>query len=224
MSGDGLQPPQRGASAGCLRSLAGVAALAVLAPFALAIRSFRAWRRGAEIRIERTRTELDIADRGRLGRIDTAADVPAAALDGFRRRLTDTVVRVAEALRRSDDVYHLLFRDPPAAETVVLPIGPQLQELGERVFLVLGEGAMAGRTTVWLTLPRGRRVVELVDPFEYDPEGSGEPERLLVRSGMRWGMATAFDRRGPAVLYRVVLYVPIEAADRVGAVLDRLSR
>lgn len=224
MTGDGLPPPTRVEPAGCLRSMAGVAALAVLAPFALAVRSFRAWRRGTEIRIATSGTDVEIDDGGRLARLDTTADVPAAAVDEFRRRLTDTVVRVAESLRRPDDIYHMLYRDPPAAETVVLPVGPQLQELGERFFLVLTEGAMAGRTAVWLTLPRGRRLVELVDPFEYDPEEPGAPERLLRRSGLRWGMATAFDPRGPAVVYRVVLYVAMESAGSVEAVLGRLSR
>ncbi len=92
-----------------------------------------------------------------LARIDTTADVPSAAVEAFRRRLTETVVRVAEALRRPDDVYHLLARDPSAEETDVLPVGPQIQELAERLHLVLGRPPMAGRTAVWMALPRFRR-------------------------------------------------------------------
>ena len=70
-------------------------------------------------------------------------------------------------------------------------MGPQLQELGDRFHLALVDGAMAGRTVVWLTLPRGRRLVGLVDPFDYDPEQPDEPESMLRRSGLRWGMVTA---------------------------------
>lgn len=209
--------------AGCLRSGAAFIALAVLAPFALAVRAVRARRRGTDIRIGRAKSEVAGDEGGRLVRIDTSADVPTAAAEVFRRRLTDTVVRIAEALRRPDDVYHLIYRDRAAAETIVLPVGPLLQELGERVHLVLTDGGMAGRTAVWLALSRGRRLGELVDPFAYDPEGPGEPELLLRRAAMRWGMATAFATSGPTVIFRVVLHVPAESAQRVEALLDRLA-
>jgi hypothetical protein len=80
---------------------------------------------------------------------------------------------------------------------------------------------MAGRTAVWLTLPRNRRVVDFVDPFGYDPEAAGEPEQLLAGSGMRWGMASGFAPRGPSVAFRLVLYVPSESAPAVEAVLEK---
>jgi hypothetical protein len=215
--------PRPPGPAGCLRSAVGVAALAALAPFALAVRAIRSRRRGIETRIERTVEAFAAGAGDQLARIDTSVDVPVAAVDAFRRTLTDTVVRIAEAVRRPDDVYHLLYRDRAAAETILLPVGPQLQELGERFFLVLNWGAMAVRTAVWLTLPRGRRLVELVDPFEYDPDDPGEPEALLARSGMRWGMATAFRSRGAAMLFRVVIVVPQESVQEVEALLDRLA-
>jgi hypothetical protein len=207
--------------AGCLRPAAGLVGLVVLAPFALAVRGLRAWRRGTALRVERTRDSLPVVDGPPLARLDTTADVPSAAVDDFRRRLTETVVRVAEALRRPDDVYHLLARDPSAEETGVLPVGPQIQELAERLHLVLGRPPMAGRTAVWLALSRARRVVDFVDPFGYDPEAAGEPERLLAGSGMRWGMATGFAPRGPSVVFRVVLYVPTESASTVEAALEK---
>jgi len=207
--------------AGCLRSAAGMAGLVVLAPVALAVRRYRAWRRGSQLRIERSRGRLPVVDGEPFVRINLTADVPAsAAVEPFRRRLTEVVVRVAERLRRPDDVYHLLSRDPADGETVVLPIGPLVQELAERFLLVLGIRAMAGRTSVWLTLARSRRVVDLVDPFGYDPEAEGEPERLLASSGMRWGMATSFAPRGASVLFRLVLYVPGDAAATVEALLE----
>jgi hypothetical protein len=207
--------------AGCLRSAAGLIGLAVLAPLALAVRSVRACRRGTGVRVERTRGLLPTTGGPPLARIDTTADVPSAAVEAFRRRLTETVVRVAERVRRNDDVYHLLYRDRAADDTVVLPIGPQIQELAERLYLVLGSAPMAGRTAVWLTLPRTRRVVDFVDPFSWDPEADGEPERLLAGSGMRWGMASGFAPRGASVAFRLVLYVPSESAPAVEAVLEK---
>jgi hypothetical protein len=195
----------------------------VLAPVALAVRRYRAWRRGSELRIERSRGRLPVVDGEPFVRIDLTADVPAsAAVETFRRRLTEVVVRVAERLRRPDDLYHLLFRDPAdGGETVVLPIGPLVQELAERFLLVLGIRAMAGRTSVWLALASSRRVVDLVDPFSYDPEAEGEPERLLASSGMRWGMATSFAPRGASVLFRLVLFVPADVATSVEALLEK---
>jgi hypothetical protein len=79
---------------------------------------------------------------------------------------------------------------------------------------------MAGRTSLWLTLASSRRVVDLVDPFGYDPEAEGEPERLLASSGMRWGMASSFAPRGASVLFRLVLYVPAGAAATVEELLE----
>jgi hypothetical protein len=207
--------------AGCLRSVAGMAGLVVFAPLALAVRRYRAWRRGSRLRVERSRGLLPVGGGDSLARFDLAADVPtSAAVVAFRRRLTEVMVRVAECLRRPDDVYHLLSRDPVAGETMVLPIGPQVQELAERLHLVLGLGSMAGRTAVWLALERSRRVVDIVDPFSYDPEADGEPERLVARSGMRWGMATSFAPRGPSLLFRVVLFVPADAAPAVEKLLE----
>ena len=212
---------QPGTMAGCLRSAIGLVGLVALAPFAIAVRGLRAWRRGTGLRLECTRGELAVGDGPPLARIDTTADVPSAAVEAFRRRLTETVVRVAEVLRRPDDVYHLLAREPSAEETDVLPVGPQIQELAERLHLVLGRPPMAGRTVVWMALPRSRRVAEVVDPFDYDPEAAGEPERLLAGSGMRWGMASGFAPRGPSVAFRFVLYVPSESAPAVEAVLEK---
>jgi hypothetical protein len=208
--------------AGCLRSVAGVAGLVVLAPLALAVRRVRAWRRGSTPRVERTRGWLPIGGGEPVARIDLAADVPLSAdVAAFRRSLTEAVVRVAESLRRPDDLYLLISRDPAAGETEVLPIGPQVQELAERLHLLLGRGSMAGRTAVWLALARSRRIVDIVDPFRYDPEAEGEPERLLASSGMRWGMATSFAPRGASVLFRTALFVPADAAATVEALLEK---
>ncbi|HOC41620.1 MAG TPA: hypothetical protein PKJ99_01275 [Thermoanaerobaculales bacterium] len=214
-------PASRRMAPGCLRSAAGLAGLVVLAPLALAVRGIRKWRRGSELRVERGRAPFAMVAGPPLARIDTTADVPTAAVMDFRRRLTETVARVAEALRRPDDVYHLMYRDRAADETVVLPVGPLVQELAERLHLVLGSAPMAGRTAVWLTLPRSRRVVDFVDPFGYDPEAAGEPERLLAASGMRWGMASAFAPRGPSLAFRLVLYVPTDAAPAVEVALEK---
>ena len=150
-------------------------------------------------------------------------DVPAPAEPGFRRRLTDTIVRVAEVLRRPDDVYNIIYRHPADPEPVVLPVGPLLQELGERFSLVLSQGALSGRTVVWLTLGRDRALAEVLDPVACDPEAEGEPEALLATADARWSMATEWARVGPALVVRLILVVPSDAENRVKALLRSLT-
>ena len=155
-----------------------------------------------------------------LIRVDLTFDVPQPAEPGFRRRLVDAVVRVAEALRMSDDVYHLAYHLPWDDEPVVMPVGPQLQELGERFSLVQSQGAMAGRTAVWLTLGRDEALSEVVDPDTYDPEADGEPEGLLTHPDVRWSMATEWARVGPSLVFRLILVVPVDRADHVRDLLN----
>ena len=207
---------------GCVAASAGFLALIVISPFALVIQSWRAWRRGGEVRSTlETRGFMSAA--GPRCRIDLALDVPAPAEPGFRRRLTDAVVRVAETLRRPDDVYNVVYRHPADPEPVVLPVGPQLQELGERFSLVLSQGALSGRTVVWLTLARDRALSEVVDPSTSDPEAEGEPDALLAAPDARWSMATEWARVGASLVIRLILVVPADAESRVKTLLGSLA-
>jgi hypothetical protein len=194
--------------------------LAALSPIVLSVRSWRKWRRGSEIRTTVDIEPLTNSAGADLCRIDLSFDVPQPAEPGFRRRLTDSVVRVAEALGESEDVYHLVYRLPWEEEPVAMPIGPKLQELGDRFALVQSQGAMAGRTAVWLTLSRDRALSELVDPNDYDPESGGEPNGLLMHRDLRWSMATEWARVGPSLVLRLVLVVPADQTDRVKTVLE----
>ena len=208
---------------GCLAVGAGVLALIVISPFALVIRSWRAWRRGGEVRSTLESRPFASNAAGARRRIDLMLDVPAPAEPGFRRRLTDMIVRVAETLRRPDDVYNVLYRLPSDPEPVVLPVGPQLQELGERFSLVLSQGALSGRTVVWLTLARDRALSEVVDPAACDPEAGGEPNALLATADAHWSMATEWARVGPSLVIRLILVVPTDAESRVKTLLGSLA-
>ena len=210
-------------SRGCLATGTGAFVLAVFAPFVVAVRGWRKWRRGSEIRTNVDIEPLTNSAGSDLGRIDLSFDVPQPAEPGFRRRLTDSVVRVAEVLRASDDVYHLVYRLPWDEDPVAMPVGPKLQELGDRFALVQSQGAMAGRTAVWLTLGPDRALAELVDPVAYDPEADGEPDGLLTHPDLRWSMATEWVRVGPSLIVRLVLVVPAHRADRVKTFLDSVS-
>ncbi len=195
----------------------------MISPFALVIRSWRGWRRGGEVRSTLESRPFASAAAGARRRIDLMLDVPAPVEPGFRRHLTDTVVRVAETLRRPDDVYNVVYRHPTDPEPVVLAVGPQLQELGERFSLVLSQGALAGRTVVWLTLGRDRALSEVVDPDACDPEAEGEPEALLATADARWSMATEWARIGPSLVIRLILVVPTDAESRVKTLLGSLA-
>ena len=150
-------------------------------------------------------------------------DVPGVAEADFRGRLTEAVVRMADSMRAPDDVYHLLYRLPWDTEPVLLPVGPQLQELGERFSLLQSRGGMAGRTAVWLTLGREHALAEIVDPVGYDPEAAGEPEGLLTHPALRWSMATEWVRIGPSLLVRLMIVVPAHHARRVTEILDDVA-
>jgi len=211
-------------SRGCLATGVGAAALAALAPFVLAVQGWKKWRRGSEIRTTIDVEPLTNPSGADLRRIDLSLDVPQPAEPGFRRRLTDAVVRVAEVLRLSDDVYHLVYRLPWDEESVANPVGPKVQELGERFALVQSQGVMAGWTVVWLTLGRDRALAEVVDPVAYNPEADGEPEGLLTHRDVRWSMATEWARVGPSLVFRLVLVVPANQADEVHDHLNAIRR
>jgi hypothetical protein len=206
---------------GCVAVVAGSLLLVVLAPIVGLVRSWQAWRRGQSWRIA-----TDIADRptaAGTARVVAEADIPIGAAHGFPARLTELLVRVAEHLRRPDDVYHLVYRIPTEPAAVVLPVGPQLQELGERLVLALGQADLAHRTALWLTLPSSGVISDLVDPADYDPETAGEPEGLVERAAARWAMTTEWSSTGPSLVYRITLWVSADDAQAVERILARLA-
>ncbi len=205
---------------GCLATAAALVVLAVVSPFALVVHRWRCWRRGNDIRVAVTVTPWPATRDDERRRIDATIDVPLTREGGVRRRVTDAVIRVAEDLRRPDDVYTMVYRLPSDEEAVALPVGPQLQELGERFYLALNQGPVAGRTVVWLTLGRGTAMAWVVDPLTCDPEGMGEPEGLLATAEARWSMASEWARVGPSLIIRLILVVPASAEP---AVSDRLE-
>jgi hypothetical protein len=200
---------------GCLGTAAGLAVLALISPFALVVHRWRCWRRGKDIRVAVASTPRPASRDGERRRIDAVLDVPLTREQGFRRRVTDAVVRVAEDLRRPDDIYTMIYRSPADEEAVALAVGPQIQALGERFSLTLNQGPVEGRTVVWLTLGRGTALAEVVDRFTCDPEGVGEPEGLLSRAEARWAMASEWARVGPSLIIRLVLVVPSTASETV---------
>ena len=220
-AGEGLETPGR--SKGCLVTLTGTIALVAMAIPVSLVRWWRARRRGDDLRTSLDAQPFPTAEERAYRKFDLTVDVPRALQSGFHRDLTDAVVRVAEELRLPDDVYHLVYRLPWEDEPVVMAVGPQIQELGERFSLALSQGALEGRTALWLNLGRGRRLAEVVDPIHYDPEAEGEPEALLASSRPRWAMATSWARSGPSLVLRMILVVPPEANERILALLRSIT-
>ena len=201
---------------------AGGLTLLLISPFALVVKRLQRWRRGDALR-----STLEVRDFAAVSGVerrcvDLTLDVPESIEPGVRRRVTDAVVRIAESLRRLDDVYNVLYSPPGDPEPVVLPVGPQLQELGERFFLTLTQGSLAGRTAVWLTLGRDVALSDVVDPMTCDPEAVGEPEGLLAAAEARWGMASEWVKVGPSLVIRLMIVVPAEASAEVEAALQSL--
>jgi hypothetical protein len=214
------QALELGERPGCLKSALGTVALLLLAPWAAAVRSIARWRRGNRVIVRWTGDALPSAEA--RWRIDLELDVPPSKALESRRALTDAVVRIAEHLRRADDVYHMAYRLPELHETVLVPVGPLLQELGERFAVILDEGSLAGRTVLWPTLASDRVVSELLDPDRYDPEAPGEPDRIMGHADIRWGLASSWVDTGASVVHRVLVYVPTAAAHDIDRLLERL--
>lgn len=210
-----LRPP---GPRGCLGSIAGFVVLAVVSPFALLVRVWRRWRRGEDVRVTVEATEWASGE-GDRSRIDVTLDVPLHNERSFRKRVTEAVVRVAEILRRHDDVYNLIYRLPSDEEALTLPVGPLLQELGERFFLTLNQGSLSGRTVVWLALGRNTALAQVVDPVTCDPEAEEELNGLLGTREARWAMACEWAGVGPSLVIRLVLVLPSNTCE---AASDRL--
>jgi hypothetical protein len=201
----GRRPP------GCAGPALAAPLLAVLAPAAAVVRGWQAWRRGSALRVE--------IGRGSDPAIELTADIPSRSGSVFPRRLTHALVRVAETLRAADDTHHLVYRIPGDDEATLVPVGPRLQELGERLRLVLAQAELERRTALWLTLPAHQAIGEVIDPRRDDPEADGEPGDLVARTGARWAAATAWTRSGPSTVYRVLLWVPEASVDAVEGIL-----
>jgi hypothetical protein len=210
----------RSGSRGCLAALAGALTLVLVSPFAVVVQRWRKWRRGDSLRSTVEVRPFNSVSGDERRWVDLTLDVPASAEPGIRRRLTEAVVRVADFLRRPDDVYNVIYSRPGDPEPVFLPVGPQLQELGERCFLVLSQNSLSARTVVWLTLGGGTPLSHVIDPMTCDPGAAGEPEGLLATPEARWGMATEWARVGPSLVIRVIIVVPTESEDRVRSILE----
>lgn len=157
-------------------------------------------------------------------RFELEVDAPTARTAAVRVLLTDLVVRVAESMRRSDDVYHLVCR-PMGEEGVLLrPVGPQVESLGERLHSCLCQRDLDGRTQLRLTLPRGLRLAQVVAEGRDDPDLPGALEELPGRPGVRWAAACTWSAGAASVRFKAVLVVPAAARNAAAAGLERLAR
>ena len=203
---------------GCLQVGLGTFALVLLAPWAALVRWWKSYRRGKEPRVE-----WGVDSTGELWSFDLTVDVTAVDELRSRTALIDTMVRIAETLRRPDDQYNLVFRAPWEAETRLIAVGPQPQELAQRLVMTLSHRSSERSTQIWLTLPRETRLGGIIDPFVFDPEAEGAPAALAAASRARWWAVTAFARTAPSIVYRVRLHVPGESGEAVRALVRRLA-
>jgi len=221
MAGSKTAEKQGSQTAGCLTAGLGGVLLVVLAPVAALVRAVQRRRRGSDPRVAWHRDARAIP--GAVA-IDVVLDLPRPRQADGRRALTDAVVRVAEALRRPDDVYNLVYRESAEPDTVMVPVGSQIQDLAERVHLALAHVAWAGRTLVWLVLPRSRPLAAAVPDLGWDPDAEGEPDALIARERPRWAFALAFSLGAVATEIRLRIVVPPEADAVVERQLERLRQ
>jgi len=208
--------PDPGRTAGCVSMAGAWVLLILLAPFAAAASSWRRLRRGAAPRVGWV-TGTD----GRLATIDLRVDIPSATAARARRDLVDAVVRIAEKLRRPDDVYNMIWREAGESAASLTAVGPKPHELAEELDTSLSHRVFDRRTQLWMTLPRGVFLAELVDPLDFEPEADDAATELFGRLAPRWAMEISYARSSPSTLYRVIFHVPEEASGAVCAILER---
>jgi hypothetical protein len=207
---------------GCTRAVVALPVLLVLSPLAIAVRRWRAWRRGQELRFRCASESTQDADA--LCKIEVDIDVPHGQTPELRRGLTDIVVRIAEHLAGPGADIHQLYRLPHEPESVAIAVGPRLQAFGDRMLLSLQRPVLASRTVLWLALPRAHRLAELLEPTEYDPEAAGEPEGVVRSSNAVWAVAIEWMDAGPAIIMKLVFFVPVSSRSEVVGLLEALER
>ncbi len=211
--------PKTGGKPGCLPAAAAWTALVVLAPIVALVQWWRRFRRGGEARVRRR-----INGGQPLAVVDLTVDVPASSAGRARRELVDALVRLAEHLRRPDDLYHLVWRPAGESEPRLVAVSPAPQGLAQRLDTALSHRSYERRTQLWLTLPVGAHLAGLLDPLSFDPEHEGAAAVLIERTGPRWALELSFARGTPAVLYRLRLHVPDGEIATVEAILSRYER
>ncbi len=209
--------PGRG---GCLRVLAAAPVLAVLAPAVAAYRSWMRRRRGHDIVVSTQTVPFDGHQSG-WAKISASIDIPHS-LDG-RRLVTQCIVRVAELVGCTGEVYHLIHRESGRDETISVPVGTSINDLAERFVLSCGQSILDGRTLVWPALLRGHHLGEFLDPMTYDPEAPGEPDNALQKAPISWAMILKRRRGAASTTFSLVFIIPHQQRAKVEAAIHRLS-
>lgn len=211
-----MERPGAPGKPGCLPAAAASVGLVVLAPFAAVVQWWRRLRRGRQVRLR-----WRVNGGQPLAVVDLAVDVPASSAGRVRRELVDMVVRLAEHLRRPDDLYHLVWRPTGESEPRLVAVGPTPQGLAQRLDTALSHRSYERRTQLWLTLPAGAHLAEVVDRSSFDPEQDGAATSLLRDAVPRWAMELSFALSTSSALFRLRLHVPIGELRTIEGILAR---
>jgi hypothetical protein len=184
------------------RGCVAVAALPVLALAAPVV----AWRRRGAVRRRGERLALSVS-RGVVGgfaRLRVKLDVPTHRLGEVAAALGGAVGEGACWAGRTVGCVGIVAGDDP----VLVAVAPARDVVAARVRETLGRGRAHRRPELWLTLPDGRYLAEVVDP--YSPFADEEPEIVaLLRTGeaghaLRAEVSTA----EASVVLALTLYAP----------------
>ncbi len=205
---------------GCLRALVAAPALAVLAPMAALFRSWARRRRGSAIVATSHVEPFERTEPGWV-KISASIDIPHSIAGVVL--MTRCVVRIAEGLAGGGEIFHLVHREPGREETIAVPLGSSVNDLAERFALSCGRSILDRRTLVWPIFARGHHLGEFIDPVAYDPEAPGEPEATLRTAPITWAMILKRHRGTASTIFDLDFIIPQQQAERVVAILNRLS-
>ncbi|MCP4899558.1 MAG: hypothetical protein GY906_21545 [bacterium] len=179
-----------------------VIVMLVVSPFAAAIRTWRRRSRG-------DLTEVSVGPSPGGDSVELTVDCPTARVIEARRCVTEAFVHFAQSTSKKG-AYHMVYREPVADESVLMPIGPQLQAFGDRFHQALAKSVWRGMRIVWLCLPRTQALAELIDEHHQDPAGEEMVSEICCDSRVQWAIVSLVEASDVGEVIQFSLVVPDE--------------
>jgi len=190
--------PSLGLRRGCL-VLASLPILAVTAPIVALKRNAAVRRRG-----ERLLVALSRASFGELGRVRCELDVPGRRLAEVAEGLSGVVAEAAAALALTVGCVGIV----PEEEPVLVALAPLRDLVAGRVRWALGAGDAHRFPQLWVTLPSGTYLAQVVDPYVPFPVDEGVILGLLRQGRVAHALLTEVFPDPVRVRIVLSLYAP----------------
>ncbi len=155
---------------------------------------------------------VDRANEG--GMVELVIDSPTSRVLEVRRWATETLVRLADSVA-AGDAYHMAYREPGASQSTLVPIGSQIQALGDRLHQGLSKSSWRGMRLLWLCMDRAQALAEVVSEECEDPAGPDAVAALGGDPRVRWLVVTVVEPSDVGEVTRFLYVFPPELRPKV---------